>query len=111
MRLEQDPNKRIKYLEYIDYYTKLSDWELKLYREKYLPKSSQKEDIMSFRRMFLDEGRKEGEVLMLKRQLSRRFGTVPVWAEDRLKQAEQKDLEIWIDRILDAGSVEEVFKF
>ncbi len=111
MRLEQDPNKRIKYLEYVDYYTKLSDWELKLYREKYLPKSSQKEDIMSFRRMFLDEGRKEGEVLMLRRQLSRRFGTVPVWAEDRLKQAEQKDLEIWIDRILDAGSVEEVFKF
>jgi hypothetical protein len=59
--------------------------------------------------MFL-EGRKEGEIMTITKLLGRRFGKVPVWAEDRLKQAEDKDLEIWIDRILEAGSVEEVFR-
>jgi len=114
VRLEKDIDKRIKYAEYIDYYAKLTEDELKHYREEYLPKSPEKEEIMGLHRMFLEEGkkegRKEGEILMLRRQLARRFGTVPVWAEDRLKQAEDKDVEIWIDRILDAGSVEEVFR-
>ena len=55
------------------------------------------------------EGKKEAEILMFGKLLARRFGTVPVWAEDRLRQAEEKELEIWMDRILDAGSVEELF--
>ncbi len=58
----------------------------------------------------IEPGRKEGEILMLRRQPARRFRTVPFWAEDRLKQAEDKDLEIWIDRILDAVSAEDIFR-
>ncbi|MCP4347771.1 MAG: DUF4351 domain-containing protein [Desulfobacterales bacterium] len=112
--LEKNPERRIKYSEFIDLYAKLDEKDVIRYRKEYLPKSQHKEELMGFTQMMIDKGRKqgkkEGEVLVLKRQISRRFGTVPVWAEDRLKQAEQKDLEIWIDRILDAGSVEEVFK-
>jgi hypothetical protein len=78
-----------------------------------LPKSPEKEEIMGLHRMFLEEGKKEGikeaEILMLGKLVARRFGTVPVWAEDRLRQAEEKELEIWMDRILDAGSAEEIF--
>ncbi len=120
--LEQDINKRIKYTEFIDLYAGLDEAEVIRYREEYLPKSPQKEAIMGLIELGKKEGRKEGkkegrkegrkeaEVLMLNKLLTRRFGTIPVWAGDRLKQAEEKDLEIWIDRILDAGSVEEMFR-
>ncbi|MCP4113021.1 MAG: hypothetical protein GY749_47085 [Desulfobacteraceae bacterium] len=111
--LEKDFNKRIKYTEFIDYYAKLSEEELIRYNEEYLPESSQKEEIMGFRQMFVEkarkEGRKEGEILTLRRLLSRRFGRIPDWTEECLKKAEQKDLEIWTDRILDAGKLEDVF--
>jgi len=108
--LEQDINKQIKYAEFIDLYAGLDEEEMVCYREEYLPRSPKKEEIMGLIELGKREGRKEGEARMLRRQLTRRFGKVPVWAEDRLKQAEEKDLEIWIDRILDAGSVEEIFR-
>jgi hypothetical protein len=121
VRLEKNIDRRIKYAEYIDHYANMNEEELKHYREEYLPKSPEKEEIMGLHRMFLEEGKKEGmkegkkegkkeaEILMLGKLVARRFGTVPVWAEDRLRQAEEKELEIWMDRILDAGSVEELF--
>ncbi len=107
--LEQDVGKRLKYTEFIDLYAGLDDAEVTRYREEHLPKSPQKEEIMGLIEQGRKEGRKEGEVLMFSKLLTRRFGMVPGWAEDRLKQPEDKDLEIWADRILDAGSVEEVF--
>ena len=107
--LEQDVEKRIKYTEFIDLYAGLDEADILRYREEYLPKSPRREEIMGLMKLERKEGRKEGEVLMLRRQLARRFGTVPVWTEERLRQAGEKDLEIWIDRILDAGSVEELF--
>jgi len=112
--LEQDVNKRIKYAEFIDLYAGLDEAEMICYREEYLPKSPKKEEIMGLielgKREGRKEGRKEGEARMLSKLMTRRFGKVPVWAENRLKQAEEKELEIWIDRILDAGSVEEIFR-
>ncbi|MCP4753385.1 MAG: hypothetical protein GY866_21050, partial [Proteobacteria bacterium] len=61
LELEQDINNRLKYLEFIDYYAKLSEEELTRYKEEYLPKSSRKEDIMGLRQMFLEEGKREGK--------------------------------------------------
>ena len=39
-----------------------------------------------------------------------RFGGLPDWTEDRLRQASTTDLERWADRILEATSLEAVFK-
>ncbi len=64
---------------------------------------------MGLRAMWLEEGFQNGELSVLRRQLSRRFGSVPAWTEDRLKHAKQNDLEIWFDRILDAKTIEEIF--
>ncbi len=55
------------------------------------------------------EGRQEAEQTMLKRQLIKRFGPLPDWAEHRLSQAGTDQLELWIDRILDAPTLEAVF--
>ncbi len=64
---------------------------------------------MGFTQMVRDEGRQEGIMLTLNRQLARRFKTVPAWAEELLQKAEYRDLERWTERILDARTIEEVF--
>ncbi|MDQ2696807.1 MAG: DUF4351 domain-containing protein, partial [Pseudomonadota bacterium] len=58
----------------------------------------------------IQQGIQQGEALTLKRQLVRRFGPLPPWAEERIDQAERADLERWLDRVLDAGRLEEVFE-
>ena len=41
----------------------------------------------------LREGRQGGEAKLLRRQLTRRFGPLPSWAEERLGQAGEPELE------------------
>ncbi len=70
---------------------------------------------MGLRTMWL-EGREEGwekgyhkgELSIFRKLLSRRFGTIPAWTENRLNQAEKKDLEIWTDRFIEANTLDEI---
>lgn len=55
------------------------------------------------------EGQMLGQVSVLRRQLTRRFGPLPDWAEQRLSQADEASLLQWTDRVLDAVSLEAVF--
>jgi hypothetical protein len=55
------------------------------------------------------EGRQEGEAKLLLRLLERRFGALPHQVTDRVRAAEISVLEEWGMRILDAGSLEDVF--
>jgi predicted transposase YdaD len=55
-----------------------------------------------------EEGRHEGEANVLRRQLARRFGPLPSWAEQHLEQAGEAELESWADRVLDAQTLEDV---
>lgn len=55
------------------------------------------------------EGIQLGEIRVLKRQMSRRYGPLPGWVEKRLEQASLEDLECWADRVLDSSSIDEVF--
>ena len=55
------------------------------------------------------EGRVEGEKRVLKRLLQRKFGGLPLWAEERLEAGNFEDLERWSERILDAVIIEDVF--
>ncbi|MDM8537619.1 DUF4351 domain-containing protein [Desulfobacterales bacterium HSG17] len=64
---------------------------------------------MGFKQFFHEEGKREGEISLFKRLLTRRFGSFPAWTSERLKKADIKDIEIWTDRILDAKSVEDIF--
>ncbi len=65
---------------------------------------------MGLRQMFHDEGKREGIVLTLRQLSSQRFGTIPDWTEDRLKDARPKDLERWTGHILEASTLEEIFE-
>ena len=59
--------------------------------------------------MGIEKGLQQGEVIMLKRLLTRRFGPLPAWAEQRLEQASPPELEGWADRVLEAQRLEDVF--
>ncbi len=61
------------------------------------------------RREGLEEGSTQATRLILSRLLSRRFGPLPADMEQRLEQAPLDQLESWIDRFYDAGSLEQVF--
>ncbi|MBF0627032.1 MAG: DUF4351 domain-containing protein [Magnetococcales bacterium] len=56
-----------------------------------------------------EEGREEGEAKIILRQLTRRFGPLPAIIQEKIAQADSTSLERWGDRLLDAGSLEEVF--
>ena len=56
------------------------------------------------------EGRLEGESKLLRKQLERRFGTLPAWASDKLNSATEKDLEFWAETVLSATCLEAVFE-
>jgi predicted transposase YdaD len=55
-------------------------------------------------------GKQQGEMTVLHRQLEKRFGTLPQWAETRLAQATLAELEQWSLQIFDATRLEDIFK-
>lgn len=57
-----------------------------------------------------DEGRQEGQSLLLQRQLVRRFGALPSEVVAKIGAASAEQLELWGDRVLDAQSLEAVFE-
>ncbi|SFL86966.1 protein of unknown function [Desulfomicrobium norvegicum] len=62
------------------------------------------------------EGKMEGEVLgrhaVLQRQLGKRFGKdiLDIRMQDRLRSASAEQLDLWAERILDATTIEDVFR-
>jgi hypothetical protein len=58
----------------------------------------------------IKEGLSRGEARLLRRLLIRRFGALPTWAEARLEQAGEAELEVWADRVLECGTLEDVLK-
>jgi len=58
----------------------------------------------------MQRGRREGEGVVVGRQLQHRFGPLPTWAAERLTEAEPEVLEQWAERLLDAPTLEAVFR-
>jgi predicted transposase YdaD len=54
------------------------------------------------------EGRQEGEVSVLRRQIEKRFGSLPTWADEHLAQLSLAELDDLCLRVLDATSLDDV---
>ena len=54
------------------------------------------------------EGEAQGKASALKRQLTHRFGAMPLWAQRRIDAAPRAQLDVWLDGIFDAANVEEL---
>ncbi|MBF0161677.1 MAG: DUF4351 domain-containing protein, partial [Magnetococcales bacterium] len=54
------------------------------------------------------EGRRDEAASMLSRQLQRRFGDLPLWASQKIANADLSTLEEWSLRVLDVPTLEGV---
>ena len=113
--MEPDAEKRFKYMDFIDAYSGLDDNERQLFARNY-PQEDKTMTTLS-QRMWSqghqegqEEGRQQGEAAALLRQLTRRFGPMGAPLTERVRQASSAELEQWIDNILDARSIDEVFR-
>ena len=52
------------------------------------------------------EGRQEGEAIALKKLINMKFGALPTWAETQITNADTSQLDLWIENILTAESLE-----
>jgi hypothetical protein len=69
------------------------------------------QDLMesSFVRDTYNEGRVNANSATLRRQLVKRFGALPQPTEARIAGARADQLETWLDRVIDAKSLDDVF--
>ncbi len=56
------------------------------------------------------EGRQEGEMLALQKLLSKRFGAIPADITRLIANAPVESIERWLDRIIDAQQLADIFK-
>lgn len=119
LQLEPDPEKQLKYIDFIDIYTALDDNERRIYQDRY-PQEDQGMTRLTERLLEqgkqqgihqgLHQGRQQGELAVLSRLLVRRFGPLSPEVEQRLRQAGTDELERWAENILDAATLEDVFR-
>ncbi len=107
LELEPDPERQLKYIDFIDIYSALDDNERRIYRERY-PEEDQGMTRLTER--LLDQGMQQGELAVLSRLLTRRFGPLTPEVERRLQRAGIEELERWAENILDAETLEDVFR-
>jgi len=66
--------------------------------------------ISSAERIGMKRGTQLGIQQVLRRQLRRRFGEPPAWVESKLQEGTPPQLEQWADQLLNAETLEAVFK-
>ena len=111
--LEPDIEKQIKYLDFIDIYSKLDDNERQRYEREYREEA---ETMSSFAERFIQQGleqgmqqgMQQGEARVLTHQLTRKFGRVPEELLRKINSADEATLLEWSDRVLTATRLEEV---
>ena len=119
--LEPHPERRLKYLDFIDIYAHLDDNERQRYAQLYPQEAS---TMTGFAQRFIEEGRKEGlkegeqaglkqglqrgEARILTAQLRLRFGDLPAAVQQRIEAADPDTLLRWSERVLTAQTLEEV---
>jgi hypothetical protein len=68
-----------------------------------------KNKFVSTAQQLRNEGKAEVQVSILLRQITRRFGNPDSIAVERVQQASRAELDRWLDRILDATSLADLF--
>jgi hypothetical protein len=103
--LEPDPEKRLKYLDFIDIYADLSADERLQYAHDYPDEAN---TMSRFAERFREEGLQQGEARLLERQLRLKFGELPQDVLRRLAEADEVMLLAWSERVLSASRLDDV---
>ena len=74
--------------------------------------SGKEEIIMTIAEQWKQAGRMEGRGEILQRLFAKRFGKniLDIDIQERLRKATPEQLDLWAEKLLDAKSVDEVFK-
>ena len=105
--LEPDPEKQLKYLDFIDIYTALDDNEMEQYQQQYPQESSAMASLSErLRAEGMEKGQHVGVENMLKKQIRLKFGVLPAWAGECIAGATDEQLEMWVAEILSAETLE-----
>ncbi len=114
LELEPDPERQIKYLDFIDIYAHLDDDERRIYQQRHVPETT----IMSqFAERFEAKGRLEGRqegrleagTAILLNLLTLKFGVPDDAVRQRVQNADADTLLSWSARVLTAQCLEDVF--
>lgn len=55
-------------------------------------------------------GEKVGEIKILLKLLQLKFNAVPKWVENKITVADKKQLDLWVEKILTAESLDSLFE-
>ena len=55
------------------------------------------------------KGRAEGRAEILRKLLTLKFGPLSIDSEDRLRKASLAELDLWTERVLTAGQIQDIF--
>jgi hypothetical protein len=133
--LEPDPERQLKYLDFIDIYAALDENERIVYRQRYPQEVA---EMTRFAERFLEKGRQEGlekgleqglekgieqgrakgreegieqgEARVLLRLLTLKFGPLSAPVQARVESADADTLLLWSERVLTAGTLDEVLQ-
>ena len=103
-------DQRVRYLQTLFAVVGLRGWEEVLEREaKTVPVYI---DIMKNKVLGRErrQGQLDGVLTLLRRQLDKKFGPIPTWADERLSQATVPEIEELAVRLLDTASLDELLK-
>ncbi|QLF93292.1 hypothetical protein HW090_08840 [Pseudomonas sp. ABC1] len=118
LTLEQNPDRQLKYLDFIDIYARLTNNERADFERQY---TTEERGMSGFIERYTEQGRQqgllqgleqglgEGRISTLRKQLTLKFGALSATLEQRLEQAAEDELELWTERILFANRIEDVF--
>ena len=121
--LEPDPEKQLKYIDFIDIYSALDDNEMEQYKAQY-PQESNTMATLSERlraegmqkgmqkgveqgmQQGMEQGMQQGEAAALKKLINLKFGELPHWAEEKIQSAGLPELEVWLEAILTSDTLD-----
>jgi antitoxin component HigA of HigAB toxin-antitoxin module len=113
MRLEADPEKQLKYFDFIDIYADLDDNEHARYELEY---PEEAEIMGTFSERYIQQGMERGEQLGVRKgearvlltQLQLKFGEVPDSVRAAIDEADAETLLRWSTQVLTATTFDEV---
>ena len=117
--LEADPEKVLKYLDFIDIYSALDENERKIYYQQYPEEANlmstfaerfRQEGMQQGMQQGMHQGMQKGEAQILLRQLSRKFGELTEEKRRLVESADSERLLQWSERVLTAESIDEVLQ-
>jgi hypothetical protein len=109
MELEPDPERRLKYADFIDIYAGLTEAEHEQYQHDY---PEEAKTMQSFSTRFIDKGKQigiqVGEATMLLFLLENKFGPITDSIRKRVENADQDTLLRWSVNVLRGESIDDV---